>query len=116
MRGKQKDLYGINDIMILTVSVCFLLLRLFIYFLYQSGENWTERYIMPLLKYREAFDFCSFVFFVITIYVFVTQNSRAPRVSFFLCGRDLLPDLVFFYYLVLLFFPEEDGRVNFYSV
>lgn len=82
MRGKQKDLYGINDIMILTVSVCFLLLRLFIYFLYQSGENWTERYIMPILKYREAFDFCSFVFFIITIYVFVTKNSRAPRVLF----------------------------------
>lgn len=99
MRGKQKDLYGINDIMILTVSVCFLLLRLFIYFLYQSGENWTERYIMPLLKYREAFDFCSFVFFVITIYVFVTQNSRAPRVLFASVLLNFVNTIVCWYYV-----------------
>lgn len=82
MRRKQSDWNGVSDGMILTVSIFFPLLRLIIYFLLQSGGIWVENHIMPLLQYKEAFDFCSFVFFLISIYIFVCKIKRNTNMLF----------------------------------
>lgn len=75
--GKQINLYDDNnDNKILIASIFFPLLRSFIYFLIQSDGEWVEKYVKPLLQYREAFDFCSFVFFIITIYLLVCKDTR----------------------------------------
>lgn len=77
--SKQADLSDVDENMILVVSVFLTLLRLFIYFLLESEGKWVERYITPLLQYREVFDFCSFVFFVLTIYVFIFKSGRKQK-------------------------------------
>lgn len=82
MRRKQSGWNGVSGGMILTVSIFFLLLRLIIYFLLQSGGIWVENHIKPLLQYREAFDFCSFTFLLITLYIFICKKTESLSLIF----------------------------------
>lgn len=67
-----------NDTMTLVVSVSMLFLRVALYLLAVSKIDWVKTYVKPILKYKECFDFCSFLLFVMVIFVLmkVKDNGR----------------------------------------